>query len=54
MDIKFDMIGLLVQDLEKMVTFYRDIMGINIDWSREGPELRDSLRDKLVEINDIR
>ena len=34
---KFDMIGLFVSDLTKMVDFYKNTMGIDIDWNGEGP-----------------
>lgn len=34
---KFDMVGLFVTDLSKMVTFYRDVIGIRIEWNGEGP-----------------
>lgn len=37
MKIKFDMIGIFVKDLKKMVEFYRDVIGIDIDWDGEGP-----------------
>lgn len=37
MDIKFDMIGLFVNDLLKMVNFYRDVIGISITWDGQGP-----------------
>lgn len=37
MKIKFDMIGLFVNDIRKMVDFYKDVLGIDIDWNREGP-----------------
>ena len=37
MKIKFDMISLFVSDLEKMVCFYRDVVGLEIDWNGEGP-----------------
>jgi catechol 2,3-dioxygenase-like lactoylglutathione lyase family enzyme len=37
MKIKFDMVGLFVGDLRKMVEFYRDVIGIDIDWDGEGP-----------------
>jgi catechol 2,3-dioxygenase-like lactoylglutathione lyase family enzyme len=37
MKIKFDMIGLFVSDLKIMVAFYRDVVGIDIDWNGEGP-----------------
>ena len=32
MGVRFDMIGLFVQDLGKMVGFYRDVVGLDIDW----------------------
>lgn len=37
MKVKFDMIGLFVSDLKTMVEFYRDVVGIEIDWNGEGP-----------------
>lgn len=37
MPIRFDMIGLFVNDLAGMVRFYRDVIGIAIDWNGEGP-----------------
>ena len=37
MQIKFDMIGLFVSDLNKMVAFYRDVLGLEINWNGEGP-----------------
>lgn len=37
MGIKFDMLGLFVSDIAQMVDFYRDIIGIDIDWNGEGP-----------------
>ncbi len=37
MKVKFDMIGLFVKDLQAMVSFYRDVIGIDIDWNGEGP-----------------
>ena len=30
---KFDEAGLFVTDMEKMVTFYRDVMGMTTDWN---------------------
>ncbi len=33
----FDMIGLFVSDLPKMVAFYRDVLGLEIDWDGNGP-----------------
>lgn len=37
MKVKFDMIALFVSDLNKMVAFYRDVVGIEIEWDGEGP-----------------
>jgi lactoylglutathione lyase len=33
----FDMIGVFVNDISKMVTFYRDVLGLDIDWDGKGP-----------------
>jgi lactoylglutathione lyase len=37
MGIRFDMIGLFVTNLAKMVTFYRDVLGLDIEWDGKGP-----------------
>ena len=37
MKIKFDMIGLFVKDLPAMVSFYRDVVGMETNWDGEGP-----------------
>jgi catechol 2,3-dioxygenase-like lactoylglutathione lyase family enzyme len=37
MKIKFNMIGLFVNDLPAMVHFYNRVIGIDIDWDGEGP-----------------
>ncbi len=37
MGIRFDMIGLFVRDLQRMVSFYRDVVGLAIDWDGQGP-----------------
>jgi lactoylglutathione lyase len=34
---KFDMIGLFVDDLHRMVEFYKNVIGLDIDWNGEGP-----------------
>ncbi len=34
---RFDMLGLFVTDLAKMVDFYKDVIGIEIEWNGEGP-----------------
>ena len=37
MGTKFDMIGLFVQDLPKMVDFYHNVLGVAIEWDGEEP-----------------
>jgi predicted enzyme related to lactoylglutathione lyase len=37
MGVRFDMIGLFVDDLGRMVAFYRDVLGVVIEWDGEGP-----------------
>lgn len=37
MSVKFDMIGIFVNDLTKMVDFYKNVIGLEIDWNGEGP-----------------
>ncbi|HNW82251.1 MAG TPA: VOC family protein [bacterium] len=37
MKIKFDMIGLFVNDLKRMVDFYKNVVGIEIEWDGSGP-----------------
>ncbi len=37
MGVRFDMIGIFVSDLHKMVAFYRDVLGLEIDWDGAGP-----------------
>jgi lactoylglutathione lyase len=36
MGIKFDMIGLFVADIKLMVAFYRDVIGVDIEWDGVG------------------
>ena len=36
MGIRFDMVGLFVADLRKMVEFYRDVLGVEIEWDGRG------------------
>lgn len=36
MGIHFDMIGIFVNDLRKMVEFYRDVLGVEIEWNGNG------------------
>jgi len=57
--IRFDMVGLFVADLSKMVGFYKHVVGIDIDWDGNGPYaefkhegIRFSMyeRDKLPEL----
>jgi lactoylglutathione lyase len=37
MNTKFDMIGIFVDDIHRMVDFYKNVLGIEIDWNGEGP-----------------
>ena len=37
MNVKFDLIGLFVADLHRMVKFYNEVVGIDIDWDGLGP-----------------
>jgi lactoylglutathione lyase len=37
MSTQLDMIGIFVKDLRQMVTFYRDILGFEIEWDGKGP-----------------
>jgi len=37
MGTRFDMIGIFVNDLDQMVSFYRDVLGLEIDWDSKGP-----------------
>jgi len=34
---RIDMIGIFVTDLQRMVTFYRDVLGFATDWDGQGP-----------------
>ncbi len=37
MKVTFNMIGLFVKDLSKMVQFYKEVIGLEIDWDGNGP-----------------
>ncbi len=37
MPTRFNMISLFVSDLPKMVAFYRDVLGLEINWDGNGP-----------------
>jgi catechol 2,3-dioxygenase-like lactoylglutathione lyase family enzyme len=37
MKTKFDSIAIFVADLKKMIEFYRDVIGLEIEWNGEGP-----------------
>ena len=37
MGTQLDMIGIFVSDLHRMVQFYRDVLGFEIDWDGTGP-----------------
>lgn len=36
MKVKFDMIGIFVSDLSKMVNFYKNVIGLEIEWDGNG------------------
>lgn len=37
MTTRFNMIGIFVEDIHRMVAFYRDALGLEIDWDGNGP-----------------
>lgn len=37
MGIKFDAFGIFVSDIREMVRFYRDVVGVEIEWDGKGP-----------------
>lgn len=37
MGLRFDAISLFVKDLKAMIEFYRDVLGVEIEWDGEGP-----------------
>jgi len=37
MSVRIDMVGIFVNDLKRMVTFYRDVLGFETDWDGNGP-----------------
>ena len=37
MGTRFNLVGLFVGDLRAMVAFYRDVLGVEIDWDEQGP-----------------
>ena len=37
MGTRLDMIGIFVNELPRMVTFYRDVLGFEIEWNGKGP-----------------
>ncbi len=37
MGTRIDMVGLFVTDIHKMVEFYRDVLGFEIEWNGAGP-----------------
>jgi len=34
---RVDMVGVFVSDMRAMVAFYRDVLGIEVDWDGQGP-----------------
>jgi catechol 2,3-dioxygenase-like lactoylglutathione lyase family enzyme len=37
MSTRLDLIGIFVNNLHQMVSFYRDVLGFKIDWDGKGP-----------------
>ncbi len=37
MGTRLDMVGIFVSDLHRMVAFYREVLGFEIDWDGKGP-----------------
>jgi lactoylglutathione lyase len=37
MKLHFDMIGLFPADMPRMVSFYRDLLGVEVDWDGKSP-----------------
>ena len=57
MGLKFDAIGIFVKDLKTMVEFYRDILGVDIDWDGKGPYaefIQDKIRFMLYERRELK
>ena len=56
MGLRFDAFGIFVKDLQKMVEFYRDVLGVEIDWDGKGPhaEFRhEGIRFMMYERNEL-
>jgi len=57
MKVKFNMIGLFVQDLPKMVQFYKEVIGLGKDWDGTGPYAEfqyDGIRFSMYERKELR
>lgn len=37
MSVKFDMVSIFVTDMARMITFYRDILGLEVAWDGSSP-----------------
>jgi lactoylglutathione lyase len=56
MGIKFDAISLFVKDLKTMVEFYRDVLGVEIEWDGKGPHVEfkhEGIRFMMYERNEL-
>lgn len=56
MGIKFDAFGIFVKDLKKMVEFYRDVLGVAIEWDGNGPHVEfkhDGIRFMMYERKEL-
>jgi lactoylglutathione lyase len=53
---RINMIGIFVSDLQKMITFYRDVLGFAIEWDGKGPYAEfknDGVRFSMYERNQL-
>ncbi len=56
MKVKFDMIGIFVKDLSNMVSFYNEVIGIEIEWDGNGPYAEfkhDGIRFAMYDRNEL-
>ena len=57
MGLKFDAFGIFVTDLKTMIEFYRDVLGVEIDWDGNGPfaEFKhEGIRFMMYERNELK
>jgi len=54
MGTRFNMIGLFVQDLQKMVAFYRNVLGFEIEWDGRGPYAEFTSWNTILDVRKVR